>query len=201
MPFFMVFPPTENFFVRLCPCQSPGKQGHQLCCVFPQVSKGRFHQSKLVLEHPKRMLLFCPYVRFALYAGKQKAFEIEVIHDRDVNLSPSQAGLVNADNLHLRHGVQRSRQAHIVRNAPPQLFVRAPEQRCSLAHRQLLPERQGKGFKQRRKATAFARPGDISLAGLAAVLQTNRGTSSCIQFSNWKKSRRLHSRLSRSCTP
>ena len=108
-------------------------------------------------------------------AGIEQAFELQVVYDRDVVLSLSQAGLVNADDLYLRHVVQRACRTHVMFNAPPELFVRAAQQRCGLAHRQLLAKRQRKGFKQRCKTTAFACPGNINLAGFAAGATGNAG--------------------------
>lgn len=108
-------------------------------------------------------------------AGIQQPLGIEIVNHRDVVLSSPQTGLINTHNAYLGHVVQSPSLADIVRNAPPQLFVRAPEQRCGLAHRQLLAQRQGKGFKQRGESTAFARPGHIDLAGLAAGAASNAG--------------------------
>ena len=108
-------------------------------------------------------------------AGKQQPLGIQVMHHRDVALSFAQAGLVNANHAHLAHIVQRARRAHVMLNAPPQLFVRAAQQRCGLAHRQLLAQRQSKGFKQRSKPAAFARPGNIYLRCLGAGATGNAG--------------------------
>ena len=111
----------------------------------------------------------------ASLAGKQQALGLQVVHERDVALSFTQAGLVNADDADAGHVVQRPRRVHVVFNAPPQLFVRAAQQRCGLAHRQLLTQRQGKGLKQGRKPAVFVRPGHLELAGLAAGVASNAG--------------------------
>lgn len=105
----------------------------------------------------------------APFGGKQQALGSQIVHDSDVVLPTPQACLVDAHGTYLAHVVDCAGLLNIVLNAPPQGLVGTTQQCSGLPHRQLTAQRQRQGFKQRRKARAFASPGHTHLRGLAAA--------------------------------
>jgi len=101
--------------------------------------------------------------------GEQQPLGIQIVHDGDVVLPAAKARLVDAHELNVGEGFQRPSLLDVELDTPPQLLVRAAQQGCSLAHRQIQAQRQRQGLEGGREARARARPRHAHLRGLAAA--------------------------------
>lgn len=89
---------------------------------------------------------------FASLGGKQQSLGIHVVNHGDVVLVATQAGLVDANELHAGKVLQGTGLLDIVLDATPQLLVRAAQQARCLTDRKLPEKRHDQGLEGCREA-------------------------------------------------
>ena len=101
--------------------------------------------------------------------GEEQPLGLKVMHDGQVVLPAPLARVVDADDLHTAHVVERAGLLHVVLDAQPQLLVATPQHRGRLLDGQFPAQRQRQRLEQGGETRSLARPGHVHLARLAAA--------------------------------